>query len=103
MLSTVAIAIAFAISKGVSPRSLPALAAAEIASCVAWLKPFAITGTAAENLHWIAYATASASMNSSPDAPVAQRGENGPQVVTRVTESARRHVAVKQIYVAHKT
>ena len=31
------------------------------------------------------------------------RGENGPEVVTRVTESARRHVTVEQIYVAHKT
>ena len=53
----------------VSPRSLPALAAAEIASWVAWLKPFAITGTVAENLHWISYAMASPSMKSSPDAP----------------------------------
>src|SRR5712671_3436876 len=50
-------------------EAFPALAAVEIASCVAWLKPFAITGTAAEILHWISYATASASMNSSPDAP----------------------------------
>jgi hypothetical protein len=31
------------------------------------------------------------------------RGENGPEVVTWVTESARRHVAVEQICVAHKT
>ena len=31
------------------------------------------------------------------------RGENGPEVVTRMTEAAGRHVAVEQIYVAHKT
>jgi hypothetical protein len=31
------------------------------------------------------------------------RGENGPEIVTRVTEAARRHVAVAQIYLAHKT
>ena len=31
------------------------------------------------------------------------RRENGPEVVTRVTESANRHVAVEQVYVAHKT
>jgi hypothetical protein len=36
---------------GGESEKFPALAAAEIASCVAWLKPFAITGTAAENLH----------------------------------------------------
>jgi hypothetical protein len=69
MLSTVAIAIAFAIAPAESPKSFPAPAAAEIANWVAWLKPFAITGTAAVNLHWISYATASANMKSSPDAP----------------------------------
>src|SRR5580658_1480900 len=30
-------------------------------------------------------------------------GENGTKVVTRVTESAKRHVTIEQIYVAHKT
>src|SRR5476649_3017707 len=35
----------------------------------AWVNPFAITGAAAENLHWISYATARARMKSSPDAP----------------------------------
>jgi len=32
-----------------------------------------------------------------------RRGENGPEVVTRMTEAARRHVAVEQIYVAYKS
>jgi hypothetical protein len=31
------------------------------------------------------------------------RGENGPEVVTRVTESARRHVTVEKVHVAYKT
>src|SRR5450432_889408 len=31
------------------------------------------------------------------------RGENCPQVVTRVAESARRHVAVEQIHVSYKS
>jgi hypothetical protein len=38
-LSTVAIAIACAISPGESPKSLPVLAATGIASWVEWLKP----------------------------------------------------------------
>jgi hypothetical protein len=49
----VAIEIALAIALAESPNSFPAPAAAEIASWVAWLKPLAITGTAAVNLHWI--------------------------------------------------
>src|SRR5207253_2937248 len=31
------------------------------------------------------------------------RGENGPEVVARMTEAARRHIAIEQIDVAHKT
>ena len=31
------------------------------------------------------------------------RGKNGPEVVTRMTEAAGRHVAVEQIDVTHKT
>ena len=31
------------------------------------------------------------------------RGENGPEVVARMTEAARRHVAVEQIHVADKS
>jgi hypothetical protein len=31
------------------------------------------------------------------------RGENGPEVVTRMAQSARRHVAVEQIDVAHQS
>ena len=31
------------------------------------------------------------------------RGENGPEVVARVTEAARRHIAIEQIDVAHQT
>src|SRR4029077_11302031 len=30
-------------------------------------------------------------------------GENGPEVVARMTEAARRHIAIEQIDVAHKT
>src|ERR1700754_2214947 len=31
------------------------------------------------------------------------RGENGPEVVARMTEGARRHIAIEQIDVTHKT
>ena len=57
------------------------------------VEPFAITGTAAENLHWISYATASASWNLArcPASPL----ENGPKLSP--IEAARRHVAVEQI------
>ena len=43
-------------------------------------------------------------MKSSPGCPcLLSCGENGPEVVARMTEAARRHVAVEQIDVAHKT
>jgi hypothetical protein len=35
--------------------------------------------------------------------PCLLRGGNGPEVVTRMAESARRHVTVEQVHVAHKT
>jgi hypothetical protein len=53
MLSAVAMEIAFAICSGERPKSLPVAAAVDMASCMAWLKPFVITGTTALNRHWI--------------------------------------------------
>jgi hypothetical protein len=50
-LSAAAIAMAFAVCSTVRPDKRAAPAATDIESCNAWLRPRAITGTAAENRH----------------------------------------------------
>jgi hypothetical protein len=65
---------------------------------MAWLKPFTITGTTAVNLHWKRQHELLAGRPC-----LLGRGEDGPEIVTRMTEAARRHVAVEKIDVAHKT